>query len=260
MHPLGGGLACEQTNQHQQGSRPRHGPARKRDPQRGTVRLRPACAGRGAKGRWGECLAHPHRVPSRLTPGAVLTKPNAAEKPKGPEDSEALGSCREAAFGGCGSRRRPAASCKSTSVSAGSRSRASGTRCICSWRHSATRGGAMRRRSGTSGNGPGLRGSRAHSATSAACRPSCCSTTPVPWSSTTMQPLARSSSTTACMFTRYWGVRPVACAPYRAHQGQGRARRWLRQAQRHRRASLCGVLLRGDQGENARQSAAEHLA
>jgi transposase len=40
-------------------------------------------------------------------------------------------------------------------------------------------------------------------------------------------------------FARYWGVRPRACAPYRArNQGQGRARGRLRQAQRHRRAEL----------------------
>ena len=35
-------------------------------------------------------------------------------------------------------------------------------------------------------------------------------------------------------FARYWGVRPVACAPYRADQRQGRARGGLRQRQRHR--------------------------
>lgn len=35
-------------------------------------------------------------------------------------------------------------------------------------------------------------------------------------------------------FSRYWGFTPRACAPYRAHQGQGRTWRRLRQAQRHR--------------------------
>ena len=46
---------------------------------------------------------------------------------------------------------------------------------------SATRAGFTRRRSGMSGSRRGWMGSRGRSAISAACRASCCSTTPVPW-------------------------------------------------------------------------------
>ncbi len=144
----------------------------------------------------------------------------------------------------CGSRRRRAASCRSTSASAGSRSRArTRAACSCSWRRSATRGGFMRRPSGTSGNRRGWRGSRARSATSAACRASCCSTTPVPWSSTTTRLRGRWSSPTAC--TRSPGIGTCGRSPARPTGPAPRARTSAASATSSTTPSPGGALPRG---------------
>ena len=72
--------------------------------------------------------------------------------------------------------------------------------------------------SGTSGRRLGSTASRARSGTSAGCPRSCCSTTPGRWStpSRPARPARWCSTTRFHAFARYWGVRPRACAPYRA--------------------------------------------
>ena len=72
-------------------------------------------------------------------------------------------------------------------------------------------------RSGTSGRRRGSTGSRAPSATSAGCRPRSCSTTPGRWSTHhDAQTREVVFNERLHAFARYWGVRPRACAPYRA--------------------------------------------
>ncbi len=113
----------------------------------------------------------------------------------------------------------------------------------CLWRHSATRGGFMRRRSGTSGNRRGWRGLRARSATLAACRVSCCPITPVPWSSTMTRPRGRWSLLTA--YTRSSGIGTCGRSPVRPNERAPGARTSAASATSSTTPSPGGALHRG---------------
>ena len=141
----------------------------------------------------------------------------------------------------CGSRRRPAGSCRSTSARRRvDDRRRDGAGVSCSWRRSATRAGCMCGRSGTSARRPGSTGWRAPSGTSAGCRRRCCSTTP--------RALVEhhDAATREVRFNaRLLALRQALGLPAAglralpgADQGQGRARRRLCEAQRDCRPCL----------------------
>ena len=143
-------------------------------------------------------------------------------------EARATRALRDAARPAAADRLRRDAWCRSAARRCGS---------TCSWRRWATRAAASWRRFGTSGNRLGSRAWRRPSATLAGCRARSCSTTPEPLvvrhDAVTREVRVQRAAARLCALLGIpaAGLRAVPGAD----QGQGRARRRLRQEQRDRR-------------------------